>query len=448
MGPIKQLSAFWRHRSLKFWLAMGMLMTFLPSFLSALGGYLLYHQAVIQPLAEVASKHRQILLPLQQLQLSLWGLSDTVVDYEADGKISHLDDYHKQAAQIADSFKALRSALQGDILAGRDLATSERGWQLLEAQSSQLLSQQGLHGDHAASVSLEQWGADIDGLGQDLGQLFDDLRIENEQNHDQALADLQLLERLAIGGFSLSLLFACLGVWVINRSLVNSMEQLAQGAQRLAAGDREHQVHVRLPHELVNVAAAFNQMTQQILEQERALARAAATDGLTGLYNRREFDRLLAEELQRSQRYGKPFSLIICDIDHFKDFNDSHGHQAGDQALRTLAKTLQDNVREVDKACRLGGEEFVVILPEGDQEAVRQTAERLRKAVEEQEILLDGGVSARITISLGVASHPDQGNSAETLLWCADTALYQSKEQGRNKVTFATQAPAKIPQSN
>jgi diguanylate cyclase (GGDEF)-like protein len=208
---------------------------------------------------------------------------------------------------------------------------------------------------------------------------------------------------------------------------------------RLAAGDREHNIEVHVPRELVNVAEAFNLMTSQIVEQEEALSRAARTDGLTGLYNRREFDRILAAEIQRGARYGTTFSLLIADIDHFKNFNDTRGHQAGDDALRAVSQTLKDGLREVDRACRFGGEEFVLILSECDAEAAFRTAERLRAAVEVLEIVLDEKQTAKVTMSLGVATYPDDGATPESLLKSADSALYQSKEEGRNRVTVASQ---------
>src|SRR6201999_4242040 len=137
-------------------------------------------------------------------------------------------------------------------------------------------------------------------------------------------------ECVSVGAFVVSIISALLGIVLINRSLVSSMDKLALGALRLAAGDREHNIEVHVPRELVSVADAFNLMTSQILKQEEALALAARTDGLTGLYNRREFDRMLTEEIQRGNRYGTTFSLLIGDIDHFKRFNDIHGHQGGD----------------------------------------------------------------------------------------------------------------------
>ncbi|GGB96598.1 hypothetical protein GCM10011352_23400 [Marinobacterium zhoushanense] len=124
----------------------------------------------------------------------------------------------------------------------------------------------------------------------------------------------------------------------------------------------------------------------------------------------------------------------MCDIDHFKQFNDRYGHLAGDQALREVAATLSEGLREVDQACRYGGEELVLVLPECDMDGARNTAERVRQAVEALEIRLEDGRSAGVTLSLGVASYPEHGTSYEALLQSADEALYRAKQQGRNRV--------------
>jgi diguanylate cyclase (GGDEF)-like protein len=240
-----------------------------------------------------------------------------------------------------------------------------------------------------------------------------------------------------VAGFGVSIVGAVLGVALINCSLVGSMDRLAAGAMSLAAGDRDHRIEVQIPRELASVADAFNLMTKRIREQEEDLARAAKVDGLTGLYNRREFDRMLAEEIRRGERYGGSLSLIMGDIDHFKNFNDTHGHQAGDEALRSVAQTLKGGLRAMDKACRFGGEEFVLILPESDAEAACHSAERLRAAVEARDVHLDGKQTAKVTISLGVATYPGNGATPETLLKSADSALYKAKENGRNVVMSA-----------
>jgi len=162
-------------------------------------------------------------------------------------------------------------------------------------------------------------------------------------------------------------------------------------------------------------------------------------DGLTGLNNRQHFDRRLQEEWQRHQRLGQPFSLLMLDLDHFKDLNDAYGHLAGDRALAAVGRLLSASLRQSDFPARYGGEEFVIILPHTDGSQARRLAERLRQALAEEPIADRGGSAVRLTASFGVAtSAPGQTGTPEELLHLADQALYRAKANGRNQVACAS----------
>jgi diguanylate cyclase (GGDEF)-like protein len=148
-------------------------------------------------------------------------------------------------------------------------------------------------------------------------------------------------------------------------------------------------------------------------------------DPLTGLANRRYIDIVLERNFAAAKRFKKPFSIIMADIDHFKNYNDTYGHIAGDKILVSVARTLEKETREVDLIARYGGEEFLILLSEADTAKARNVAEQKRKAVEE---------AAGITISLGVASYSDNIKIAEELIKNADKALYQAKQNGRSRV--------------
>jgi two-component system cell cycle response regulator len=162
---------------------------------------------------------------------------------------------------------------------------------------------------------------------------------------------------------------------------------------------------------------------------------AAFTDHLTGLANRRRFERQLEREVARTSRYGHAFCLLLLDIDGFKQVNDNHGHEAGDEALKSLAKVLQEGTRGIDLAARIGGEEFAILLTETGLEGAMDVAERLRVAIKGVQIPVVGQISA----SLGVAECPSSAQTARELQAAADAALYEAKRQGRDRVA---QAPA------
>jgi diguanylate cyclase (GGDEF)-like protein/PAS domain S-box-containing protein len=169
-------------------------------------------------------------------------------------------------------------------------------------------------------------------------------------------------------------------------------------------------------------------------QMERELERMATQDELTGLFNRRELNRRLEEEIRRAERYGQHFSIWMLDVDHFKRINDDYGHQEGDRVLRILATNLKLMLRETDIAARFGGEEFTVILSHTSLEQGKQMAQRVRQAMADLDIHPEGGGSFSITASIGVAAYPQHGTTVEELIRAADQALYTAKQKGRNRV--------------
>ncbi len=157
---------------------------------------------------------------------------------------------------------------------------------------------------------------------------------------------------------------------------------------------------------------------------------AAFTDHLTGLANRRRFERQLEREVGRVLRFGHPFSLLMIDIDSFKNLNDSFGHDAGDEAIRRLSRVLREGTRGIDLAARIGGEEFAVLLVETNKDGGLEVAERLRAAIKAIEIPEAG----HITASFGVAECPGDAQTANELMKAADVALYEAKRKGRDQV--------------
>ena len=159
-------------------------------------------------------------------------------------------------------------------------------------------------------------------------------------------------------------------------------------------------------------------------------------DPLTELYNRRYMESMLSHELQRANHAGYPVSLIMMDIDHFKQLNDTYGHPAGDAVLRRLAILIKSRIRRADIACRYGGEEFVIILPETNLDVAAERAEKLRKVFAEM-IIEHGSHRMRSKLSLGVAAYPLDAETSQELIQVADRALYTAKAGGRNQVVVA-----------
>ncbi|NWC99554.1 diguanylate cyclase, partial [Pseudomonas sp. P7779] len=170
---------------------------------------------------------------------------------------------------------------------------------------------------------------------------------------------------------------------------------------------------------------------------EQVLSELAATDALTGLANRRTLDQRLRLEWDRAQRSAEPLTVLMIDVDHFKAFNDRHGHQGGDEALRTVAQVIEGNIRRpADLAARYGGEEFAVVLPHTDSQGARVIAEHIRSSVEHLPRV--SGDTVPITVSIGLSTWTKNSRTTlEELLLNADQALYEAKHTGRNRVVDA-----------
>lgn len=212
-------------------------------------------------------------------------------------------------------------------------------------------------------------------------------------------------------------------IWFL---LGRPLTELAKGVKRLSVADWGEPLRVRGFGEIAELIKAFNRMAETIKHQKEELVEEATTDELTGLLNFRAFQDRVQTELARSVRSGKPLSLILADIDHFKKYNDTKGHLAGNEALKALARVLKKGSRSYDLVARFGGEEFAVVLPETDVAEAAAIAERLRSMAPAN--------GHELTISCGVAVFPKEAADLQALIACADKKLYRAKEEGRNRV--------------
>jgi two-component system cell cycle response regulator len=161
----------------------------------------------------------------------------------------------------------------------------------------------------------------------------------------------------------------------------------------------------------------------------------AVTDPLTALFNRRYMERHVGTLVDRAAARGKPLSVLLVDIDYFKAINDTYGHDAGDDVLREFADRMRTCIRGIDLACRYGGEEFVVVMPDTDVGIAARVAERIRRQIAGHRFLIDRGArSIEVTISIGIAARQNPDDDAVTLMKRADEALYRAKRDGRNRV--------------
>ncbi|MBI3994261.1 MAG: diguanylate cyclase [Candidatus Lambdaproteobacteria bacterium] len=216
-----------------------------------------------------------------------------------------------------------------------------------------------------------------------------------------------------------------------NRHTIQELERLKGNLEASVVAHAE--ALIQLNAELERALLAIQDKNRELTKLNESLTVQATIDPLTGLHNRREFDRRLAEEWARFKRYSRPLSLIMLDIDHFKQVNDTYGHECGDRVLFTLAGLMRSSVRIQDTVCRFGGEEFIVLLPETPLPAAFQVAENLRHRVAEHAFFCQD-IALRIQVSLGVAGATDSTPLAsDELLKMTDQSMYRAKQDGRNR---------------
>ena len=213
---------------------------------------------------------------------------------------------------------------------------------------------------------------------------------------------------------------------------------LRRAIERYVLDANNRRLVTKLREERSQLAQRVERQTRALRDANHELRRLATSDGLTGLYNHRYFQDRLRQEVKAAKRYGKPTSLLLIDVDHFKTYNDTLGHPQGDTLLREVSSLLLGMVREVDLVARYGGDEFAIAMPQAEKGSATILAERLRKHLASAPFVEAATLPEQtLTISIGVACFPEDGATASELISSADRALYRAKRGGRNQVSVA-----------
>ncbi|HCF25813.1 MAG TPA: GGDEF domain-containing protein [Cyanobacteria bacterium UBA11049] len=391
---------------------------------SAIGGF-----------AKTEDKTLEELFPLTNLESLIVKASIPAENYLSHGDPQQRDRFVRLCQEVDKNFAAILdrpSNLQEKQVL---LLAAQKAWQQAKNSSEVIFTYS--YPATNPSVTQEKKRLDtytrqaIDNLEQ-LYKLLIHLQIADNIAHAQDVMHRQQLIITTV--FALGLGVAAVASLVLARSIMLPLRILKEGAERLGEGELSHRIDLATQDELGQLAMTFNSMAQKLEQSQTELKNLASMDGLTGVYNRREFNQQLQAELERSQRYNHPCSLVMLDIDYFKKLNDTHGHQAGDEALRVVAALVKNSVRPVDRVARYGGEEFGIILPETPGDSGLVAAERLRQAIATHLVPITSEQSINITVSVGVATFPSDANSPEALIAAADRALYAAKHSGRNRV--------------
>ncbi len=407
-----------RSTSLRARLMLGLCAVLLPFLLAAAVRVFYLLPELVQPQEEIISEVTQEMEPVRYLQVAL--LTVAVVAGESPAATADAE----LVRRVDRAFERVRAApFQPEERALVDDASRE--WS--EARSLHKPAGRALAA-HARRAALT-----LDELHNRASKEIEDSRAASHTARTRSLA-------VTFAAFALALAISLYAGVRLARPVMTDVEALRQGALRLTRGELSHRVGAGSADELGDPAAAFNAMAERIEKDRAALTELATRDGLTGLLNRREFLRLLREELERSRRYGRSCTLLMLDIDRFKAVNDTWGHPAGDAVIRAVAERVRNELRPTDRAARYGGDEFAVLLPETVAQGAMMAAERMRGAIASTPIAISSDQSIAVTVSIGVAACPANGADEQALISSADKALYGAKQGGRDRVVAAPDA--------
>ena len=297
---------------------------------------------------------------------------------------------------------------------------------------------QSAHDEKAFASSFDEWQR----LAARLGLLVDDVSIQGINLATSDLGDVAAAMSLARIKLTVALLvvgiFLLIFLVLLRVHLIHPLQRIDRALSDLSVDRPAPEFKPSTMVEIQVVEEAIGELHASLLQNEEArlsLENLANKDGLTGLTNRRHFMLTAEAELQRAQRYRRPVSVGMADLDFFKKLNDTYGHAAGDAVLRAFASLMLETLRQSDLVCRYGGEEFAFVFPESTLEEASSLAERFRASCAEHDIRLADGRLVRVTLSLGIADA--SACPLEEALKRADEALYEAKHQGRNRVVVA-----------
>ncbi|MCH6548000.1 MAG: diguanylate cyclase [Gemmatimonadetes bacterium] len=264
-----------------------------------------------------------------------------------------------------------------------------------------------------------------------------DWAVVAEISIDEAFVQIAELRNQTLTIVVILLLTIGLMAYLLGLTIARPLDRLTFGAAQVAGGDLEVDLPVVTRGELGLMTQVFNDMVARLRSGRYELERLTVTDGLTGLHNRRHLMETCGMEVARADRQEQPLAALMIDLDHFKKYNDTLGHQAGDEVLANMGAIFLDCVREVDYAARYGGEEFLILLPRTNLTGAVEVAERIRDRVAEENMDRED-TTMPVTLSIGVAEYPTHGDNADALIAAADAALYQAKRRGRDRIVRAS----------
>lgn len=421
-----------RHLSLKQRLGLGMGIIIVPLLLIAMGGYILFQYAV----ETLETSHEEIqneMMPVVRLQELLLLAQMPANDYLIHGQANERDKFARYRKAVNAAFERVFAAPFEKAEKRAFVQRAWDSWQAGERLSNQIFALADPVGNRSGAELMMQLDERLQAASDQL-KLVTELALSELSGQHDLVHQLNLqLSVILVVFLAMVTLVVFIGLYLVRQWIFAPLEQLRTAAEQIGTGNLAHRIPVHGSDEIDQVAETFNHMAATLAQDRQILHDLAVHDQLTGLFNVREFHRLLDLEITRAQRYAHPLAVLMIDIDHFKAVNDQYGHPAGDVVLRNVAERIRVSLRPNDVSARYGGEEFIVLLPETDAAGAQAMGERLCAAVRAAAVRVSADVQPAITVSVGYAVYPRDVTEESELTIIADRALYAAKRGGRDR---------------
>jgi len=357
-------------------------------------------------------------------------------DYLVHGEKIEIQNFKLLAGKVDQQFDRLFKVIGPTHLESGLIYSARENWLIGREQALGLLSIPHPVGNHKAALAMEQMDIQFDKILADLdaANQLSTREAETQLYKARAVRDEVIFKVWLV--MLLGLVIAAVSGWFLLQSTIIPIQKLHRVVQQFGRGQLDQRVDIKSGDEVGKLASAFNDMANRVQAITETLTSESMHDALTGVLNRREFERQFQNLLQHSIRHNRPLTVAMMDLDHFKQINDTHGHQVGDEYLKVLCKVIESSLRPGDVFARYGGEEFVAVLPESDAIGARRVAERLRLLAAGAGIKRNGQLVAT-TISIGLSTFPADGATLPELMAASDRALYGAKAAGRDRVESA-----------
>ena len=400
----------------------------LPLIILAASGYYIYLNTVDSFDAVLDDVFLQV-LPTGELRELLFQISLPVTN--------HLNTSNREEKEKYDKFKQHLNMMYADLIDINDddasignknnLLRSYKEWQAAEVYSDKLVLFRDQLSEQEAAELFKNFDEHLRASIKKIVLFQHKTNQDIINKHNKVAKQLEDVQFLSVVSILAAFMVAFLITYFFIRNVVAPLQVIETGAEEFGGGDFHYRLAINSRNELGKLAMTFNSMADKLEE-------IATCDSLTGLLNKKEILRILEAELVRARRHAASVSVMMLDLDFFKDINDTYGHQTGDRVLVAAARMIEKHVREIDYVGRYGGEEFLVVLPATTRAESSEIAERIRHSLATTPIAVSKSEEVHLTTSIGIAIYPGDSEEQRALLSDADQALYHAKAAGRNQV--------------